>query len=150
MGGIAVRGGSRPHAEVSRGTDACVAFAAPGPGIIRPECVRGMARDAIVFACANPVPEIWPWEATAAGARVVATGRSDFPNQLNSSLVFPRPVPRRLPRMDEWDVFPRVAVAAATAAPAQGLARHSESPAELHDRRPGRCARRAGSSSRPT
>jgi malate dehydrogenase (oxaloacetate-decarboxylating) len=48
-----------------------------------------MAQDAIVFACANPVPEIWPWEAKAAGARIVATGRSDFANQLNNSLVFP-------------------------------------------------------------
>jgi malate dehydrogenase (oxaloacetate-decarboxylating) len=48
-----------------------------------------MASDAIVFACANPVPEIWPWEAKAAGARIVATGRSDFPNQVNNSLVFP-------------------------------------------------------------
>ncbi len=48
-----------------------------------------MAPDAIVFACANPVPEIWPWEAKAAGARIVATGRSDFPNQVNNSLVFP-------------------------------------------------------------
>ena len=48
-----------------------------------------MAKDAIVFACANPVPEIWPWEAKEAGARVVATGRSDFPNQVNNSLGFP-------------------------------------------------------------
>ena len=48
-----------------------------------------MARDAIVFACANPVPEIWPEAARAAGARVVATGRSDYPNQVNNSLVFP-------------------------------------------------------------
>ena len=48
-----------------------------------------MAKDAIVFACANPVPEIWPWEAKAAGAAVVATGRSDFPNQVNNSLGFP-------------------------------------------------------------
>ncbi len=48
-----------------------------------------MAQDAIVFACANPVPEIWPWEAEAAGARIVATGRSDFPNQVNNSLGFP-------------------------------------------------------------
>jgi malate dehydrogenase (oxaloacetate-decarboxylating) len=48
-----------------------------------------MAKDAIVFACANPVPEIWPWEATEAGAVVVATGRSDFPNQVNNSLGFP-------------------------------------------------------------
>jgi malate dehydrogenase (oxaloacetate-decarboxylating) len=48
-----------------------------------------MSKDAIVFACANPVPEIWPWEAREAGAVVVATGRSDFPNQVNNSLGFP-------------------------------------------------------------
>jgi malate dehydrogenase (oxaloacetate-decarboxylating) len=48
-----------------------------------------MAKDAVVFACANPKPEIWPWDAKAAGARIVTTGRSDFPNQLNNSLVFP-------------------------------------------------------------
>ena len=48
-----------------------------------------MAKDAIVFACANPVPEIWPWEAKEAGAVVVATGRSDFHNQVNNSLGFP-------------------------------------------------------------
>jgi malate dehydrogenase (oxaloacetate-decarboxylating) len=76
-------------AEALRDADVCIAFAASGPGIIKPEWVRTMARDAIVFACANPVPEIWPWEAKAAGARIVATGRSDFPNQLNNSLVFP-------------------------------------------------------------
>jgi malate dehydrogenase (oxaloacetate-decarboxylating) len=73
--------------DALRGADVCVAFS--GPGIIEPAWVRAMARDAIVFACANPVPEIWPWQATEAGARVVATGRSDFPNQLNNSLVFP-------------------------------------------------------------
>ena len=48
-----------------------------------------MAKDSIVFACANPVPEIWPWEAKDAGAAVIATGRSDFPNQVNNSLGFP-------------------------------------------------------------
>jgi malate dehydrogenase (oxaloacetate-decarboxylating) len=48
-----------------------------------------MARDAIVFACANPVPEIWPEAARAAGARICASGRSDFPNQVNNSLAFP-------------------------------------------------------------
>jgi malate dehydrogenase (oxaloacetate-decarboxylating) len=57
--------------------------------VILPEWVEGMAEDAIVFACANPVPEIWPWEAKAAGARIFATGRSDFPNQVNNSLGFP-------------------------------------------------------------
>jgi malate dehydrogenase (oxaloacetate-decarboxylating) len=48
-----------------------------------------MAHDSIVFATANPVPEIWPWEAQEAGARIIATGRSDFPNQINNSLGFP-------------------------------------------------------------
>ena len=48
-----------------------------------------MADDAILFVIANPVPEIWPWEAAEAGARVIATGRSDFPNQVNNSLGFP-------------------------------------------------------------
>lgn len=76
-------------AEALRGADVCIAFSRSGPGVIRPGWVKAMARDAIVFACANPVPEIWPAEARAAGARIVATGRSDFPNQLNNSLVFP-------------------------------------------------------------
>lgn len=74
-------------AEALAGADVCVAFSAGG--IIRPEWVKTMAPDAVVFACANPVPEIWPWEAKAAGACIVATGRSDFPNQVNNSLVFP-------------------------------------------------------------
>jgi malate dehydrogenase (oxaloacetate-decarboxylating) len=48
-----------------------------------------MAKDSILFACANPIPEIYPWEAEEAGAKVIATGRSDFPNQVNNSLCFP-------------------------------------------------------------
>lgn len=75
--------------EAMRGADVVIAASQPGPGIIRPEWVRGMREGAIVFACSNPVPEIWPWEAKAAGAAVVATGRSDFPNQVNNSLCFP-------------------------------------------------------------
>ncbi len=74
-------------AEAMKGADACVAFSAPG--IIAPDAVAAMARDPILLACANPVPEIWPWEAKAAGARVIGTGRSDFPNQINNSLCFP-------------------------------------------------------------
>ena len=66
-----------------------MAFSQSGPDVIKPEWIKGIARDAIVFACANPVPEIWPWEAKEAGARIVATGRSDFSNQLNNSLGFP-------------------------------------------------------------
>jgi malate dehydrogenase (oxaloacetate-decarboxylating) len=76
-------------AEAMRGADVCIAFSKPGPDVIRPEWVAAMAHDAIVFACANPVPEILPQAATAAGARIVATGRSDFSNQMNNSLVFP-------------------------------------------------------------
>jgi malate dehydrogenase (oxaloacetate-decarboxylating) len=76
-------------AEALRGSDVCIALAASGPGIIKPEWVAAMAKDAVVFACANPVPEIWPWEAIKAGAKIVATGRSDFPNQVNNSLGFP-------------------------------------------------------------
>lgn len=76
-------------AEAMRGADVCIALSKPGPGTILPEWVKGMAEDAIVFPCANPIPEIWPWEAKEAGARIVGTGRSDFPNQINNSLGFP-------------------------------------------------------------
>ena len=76
-------------AEALEGADVLVALARPGPGVILPEWVARMNPKAVVFACANPVPEIWPWEAREAGAAVVATGRSDFPNQVNNSLVFP-------------------------------------------------------------
>jgi malate dehydrogenase (oxaloacetate-decarboxylating) len=71
------------------GADACIALSKPGPGVVTKELVSKMSDQAIVFACANPIPEIWPWEAEEAGAVVVATGRSDFPNQLNNSLGFP-------------------------------------------------------------
>jgi malate dehydrogenase (oxaloacetate-decarboxylating) len=76
-------------ADALRGTDVCIALSTPGPDIIRKEWVAQMAKDSIVFACANPIPEMWPWDAKEAGARVVATGRSDFPNQVNNSLGFP-------------------------------------------------------------
>ncbi len=78
-----------PPEKALEGADAVVAASKPGPGTIKKEWVAKMAKDAIVFAEANPVPEIWPWEAKEAGARIVATGRSDFPNQVNNSLVFP-------------------------------------------------------------
>lgn len=70
-----------------KGKDVFVGVSAPN--IVTPEMVSIMAKDAIVFAMANPVPEIMPEEAKAGGARVVATGRSDFPNQINNVLVFP-------------------------------------------------------------
>jgi malate dehydrogenase (oxaloacetate-decarboxylating) len=60
-----------------------------GPGVVTRAMVQSMAPDAIVFAMANPIPEIMPEEALAGGARVVATGRSDYPNQVNNSLAFP-------------------------------------------------------------
>jgi malate dehydrogenase (oxaloacetate-decarboxylating) len=75
--------------EALEGADVVIALSKPGPGTIKPEWVARMNNDAIIFACANPVPEIWPWEALDAGARIVATGRSDFPNQVNNSLGFP-------------------------------------------------------------
>jgi malate dehydrogenase (oxaloacetate-decarboxylating) len=76
-------------AEAMRGADVCIAASRPGPGAIPPEWVSAMAEEAIVFALANPIPEIWPWEALEAGARIVGTSRGDFPNQINNSLVFP-------------------------------------------------------------
>ena len=75
--------------NATKGSDIIIAASKPGPGTIKKEAVEVMASDSIVFACANPVPEIWPWEAEAAGAKVIATGRSDFANQVNNSLVFP-------------------------------------------------------------
>jgi len=75
--------------EAMKGTDVCIALSKPGPDTLKKEWISSMNKDAILFACANPIPEIWPWEAKEAGARVVATGRSDFPNQVNNSLGFP-------------------------------------------------------------
>ena len=83
------RGVTGGIAEALAHSDVCLAFSEPGPETIRPEWIAAMASDPIVFACANPVPEIWPAAATKAGARVVGTGRSDFPNQVNNSLAFP-------------------------------------------------------------
>ena len=74
-------------ADVLAGADVFIGVSAPGT--VTGDMVRSMARDAIVFACANPTPEIFPEEALAAGAAVVATGRSDFPNQINNVLAFP-------------------------------------------------------------
>jgi len=155
-------------AEALKGVDAVVAASKPGPGTVKKEWIKAMADDAIVFACANPIPEIWPWEAEEAGAKVVATGRNDFPNQVNNSLGFPgifrgvldvkartitddmciaaanelasfaeeRGMNEKdiLPRMDEWEVFPREAVACAMKSIEQGLARVKLSRQELHER----------------
>ncbi len=72
-----------------KGVDVIIAMSRPGPGIVKKEHIKMMNDDPIVFALANPIPEIWPWEAKEAGAKIVATGRSDFPNQINNSLSFP-------------------------------------------------------------
>ncbi len=76
-------------AEAVKEADVLLAASTPRPDTIRPEHIRSMAPGPIVFALANPVPEIWPDVAREAGAAIVATGRSDFPNQVNNSLVFP-------------------------------------------------------------
>ena len=154
--------------EALKGVDAVVAASKPGPGTLKKEWIKTMATDAVVFACANPVPEIWPWEAEEAGAKVIATGRSDFPNQVNNSLGFPaifrgvldvkartvtddmciaaaselarfaeeRGINERdiLPRMEEWEVFPREAVACSIKSIEQGLARIKPSRQELYER----------------
>lgn len=74
-------------ADVIRGADVFIGVSAPHT--LSQDMVRSMAKDPIIFACANPVPEIYPDEAKAAGAAVVSTGRSDFPNQVNNVLCFP-------------------------------------------------------------
>jgi malate dehydrogenase (oxaloacetate-decarboxylating) len=154
--------------EAFKGVDAVVAASKPGPGTIKKEWIATMADNSIVFACANPIPEIWPWEAAEAGARIVATGRSDFPNQVNNSLGFPaifrgvldvkaktvtddmciaaayelakfaeeRGIHEEdiLPRMEEWEVYPREAVACALKSIEQGVARVKPSRQELYER----------------
>jgi len=149
--------------DAIRGADVLISASKPGPGTIRKDWVKTMAKDAIIFAEANPVPEIWPWEAKEAGARIVATGRSDFPNQVNNSLGFPGifrgaldiraktitdemciEAARELakvaedhglseeyiiPNMDQWEVFPREAVAVGSKGIEQGVAR-IKAPAE--------------------
>jgi len=151
--------------EAMRGQDVVIALSKPGPDTIQKSWVSGMADNAIVFACSNPIPEMWPWEAKEAGARVVATGRSDFANQVNNSVGFPaifrgtldvmaRTITDEmciaaavelakcaedkgihedyvLPTMDEWEVFPREAVAVAKKAMEQGVARVRLSEKEL-------------------
>ncbi len=84
-------GGGRagPLSEALRDADVLLAASTPNPNTIRPEWIRAMTPKPIVFALANPMPEIWPATAHEAGAAIVATGRSDFPNQVNNSLIFP-------------------------------------------------------------
>ena len=71
------------------GADVLIALSKPGPDTVKPEWISKMAEKSIVFACSNPVPEIYPYSAKEAGAYIVATGRGDFPNQVNNSVCFP-------------------------------------------------------------
>ena len=153
--------------DALKDADICIAASKPGPGTVKPEEIKGMADKAIVFATANPIPEIWPWEAKEAGAYIVATGRSDFANQINNSLGFPGIFRGTLdvmaktitdemciaaafelaktaedngiheeyvvPTMDEWEVFPREAVAVGMKAIEQGIARRKASRQTLMD-----------------
>ncbi|MGC8581365.1 MAG: NAD(P)-dependent malic enzyme [Thermoplasmata archaeon] len=75
--------------DAIKNADVLISASTPKPGLIKPSHIKSMAKDPIVFAMANPWPEIWPEDAKKAGARIVGTGRSDFPNQINNSLVFP-------------------------------------------------------------
>ncbi|MBQ7219726.1 MAG: NAD-dependent malic enzyme [Synergistaceae bacterium] len=74
-------------ADAMKGADVFIGVSAPGS--VTQDMVKSMAKDPIIFACANPTPEIFPDEAKAAGAKVISTGRSDFPNQINNVLAFP-------------------------------------------------------------
>lgn len=75
--------------EAFKDADVLIALSKPGPDTIKPEWIAQMAEKSIVFVCANPVPEIYPYKAKEAGAFIVATGRGDFPNQVNNSVCFP-------------------------------------------------------------
>ncbi len=75
--------------DAMKGADVLISLSTPGPDVIKREWVKSMADRSIVFACANPVPEIYPYAAKEAGAYIVATGRGDFPNQVNNSIGFP-------------------------------------------------------------
>ena len=72
-----------------KGADVLIALSTPGPNIVKPQWIASMNDKPIVFVCANPIPEIYPYAAKDAGAFIVATGRGDFPNQVNNSLGFP-------------------------------------------------------------
>ena len=76
-------------AEACKGADVMIALSKPGPDTVKPEWITSMADKSVVFTCANPVPEIYPYAAKEAGAFIAATGRGDFPNQVNNSLGFP-------------------------------------------------------------
>ncbi|MFA7597972.1 MAG: NADP-dependent malic enzyme [Candidatus Cloacimonas sp.] len=152
--------------EAVQGADVIIALSKPGPDTLKPDWIRKMSDKPIVFACANPVPEIYPYAAKEAGAYIVATGRGDFSNQINNSLGFPGILKGSLivrakkitdnmaiaaakslagfaekngitpdsiiPKMNEMDVFPIVALAVAKEAIKEGVARRPLSDDEIH------------------
>ena len=87
-------------ADMLAGADVFIGVSAPGA--VTTEMVKTMAEDAIIFACANPTPEIFPEDAKAGGAKVVSTGRSDFPNQINNGLAFPDVYKRQVYYYGDW------------------------------------------------
>ena len=153
--------------EALIGRDVVISASRPGPGIIKKGWIKKMAKDPIIFAEANPIPEILPEEAKQAGAKIVATGRSDYPNQVNNSLCFPgifrgvldvqaKTITDEMcisvaytiakfaekkgisenyivPTMEEWEVYPEIAVTAATEAIKQGIARKKLSKNKLYE-----------------
>ncbi|MBN2534119.1 MAG: NADP-dependent malic enzyme [Spirochaetales bacterium] len=79
----------KEHDRALKNADVLIALSTPGPDVVKPGWIKEMAVKPVVFACANPIPEIYPYAAKKAGAYIVATGRGDFPNQVNNSLGFP-------------------------------------------------------------
>ena len=158
-------GGFSDVREAVKDADVFIAASKSGPDVVHPMWIKKMADDAIVFACANPIPEIFPSDAMNAGAAIVATGRGDYPNQVNNSLGFPgilkgvlltgasaitdrmavaaaRAIAdyavqgiigpgRILPSMTDTGLFPHVAAKVASAAQAEGVARHYPSEKEV-------------------
>lgn len=154
--------------DALNGADVLISLSRSGPDVIKKEWIKDMNDDSIVFVMANPIPEIWPWEAKEAGAKIVATGRSDFPNQINNSLGFPGIFRGTLdvraktitdemcvaaaeglasvakekglteeyivPNMDEWEVYPKEAVAVGMTAINQGIARVRLTRDEIYER----------------
>ncbi len=106
--------------EAIKGADVLIALSKPGPDLVKPEWIQAMGTKPIVFACANPIPEIYPYAAKEAGAYIVATGRGDFPNQVNNSLGFPGILKGAL-MVRARKITDEMAIAAA-----ESLARYSE------------------------
>ncbi|MHA1681312.1 MAG: NAD(P)-dependent malic enzyme [Promethearchaeota archaeon] len=157
-----------PLVKALNGADVLISYGANGPGALKIDDIKKMATDSIVMACENPIPGIYPWEAKEAGVKIFATGRSDFPNQVNNSLGFPAIFRGTLdvqastitdgmcvaaafeiakvaedkaeldeefivPKMSDWELFPREAVAVAMKAQEEGVARLKRTRQDLYE-----------------